>query len=607
MKGVMRSGQALTDNYREGWPVLQSFEPIVKGGTLVKANYRLLIIACIALIAGGVLIYTADPAYAADPLTVAVIDVAGNALVPTETILKVIRQTQVGDPVDPKKIEADIKSIFELGYFTSVDWKMEKVIGGIKVTFMVIENPPLKEIKIEGLTKIDPQELIDQWPIKPGEVISMNALLKGLENAIKYSQEKGFLIQPDLTKSTVSPEGVVTFYFMEMKLAGIKVNGLKKTKESVVRHKLTAAEGEIIDLKQFNEDLQELYRMGLFDDIIPTIEEGPNPDELYLVVEFKERKTMGVGFSVSYMKGPGLGGGLQFTESNLFGLAHSFNTSLTLNKESTTFELSYYLPWIGAYDVSAGFDVYSRWESNLYNEEDPDTLFDRRTNGGTITVGFPLFADINGSVKFKVEQLHDLPIEDITNTIPSLTTTNNRTLTFQLTRNKLNYGSGGLVNSGNLSMFSFERAGGSILGGDTNFYKLRGETRQFFSLAPKHVLGFRLAGGYLTGASFSSSELFLLGGSETLRGYDYRNSSGDRFALFNTEYRYQINNYFEAVMFLDLGDAWSPSSIDNQFNLNVGYGVGMRINVPMLGQFRFDFGFSPGEGPKFYFSFGEMF
>ncbi|HAH97414.1 MAG TPA: hypothetical protein DCL69_11040, partial [Firmicutes bacterium] len=46
---------------------------------------------------------------------------------------------------------------------------------------------------------------------------------------------------------------------------------------------------------------------------------------------------------------------------------------------------------------------------------------------------------------------------------------------------------------------------------------------------------------------------------------------------------------------------------DNQFDLKVGYGIGMRVNVPMLGQLRFDFGFSPGEGPKFYFSFGEMF
>jgi len=573
----------------------------------VKANYRLLIIACIALIAGGVLTYTAVPAYAADPLTVAVIDVAGNVLVPTETVLKVIRQTQVGEPVDPRKIEADIKAIFDLGYFINVDWQMDKVIGGVKVTFVVIENPPLKEIKAEGLTKVEPQELADQWTIKPGEVINMNALLKGLENVIKYCQEKGYLVQPDLTKSAITPDGVVTFYFTEMKLAGIKISGLEKTKESVVRHKLTAVEGEIIDLKEFNEDLQELYRMGLFDDIIPTIEPGPNPDDLYLAVAFKERKTMELGFSVSYMKGPGLGGGLQFTESNLFGLAHSFNTSLSLNKESTTFELSYFLPWIGPYDFSAGFDVYSRSDSKLFTEEAPDILFNRRTNGGTITFGFPLFADIDGSVKFKVEQLHDLPIEDLTNTIPSLTTTNNRTLTFQLTRNKLNYGSGGLVNGGNLSMFSLERAGGKVLGGDTNFYKMRGETRQFFSLAPKHVLGFRLAGGYLTGSSVSSSEMFLLGGSETLRGYDFRNSSGDRFALFNTEYRYQLNNYLEGVMFLDLGDAWTPTNADNQFDLKVGYGIGMRVNVPMLGQLRFDFGFSPGEGPKFYFSFGEMF
>ncbi|NLW60210.1 MAG: BamA/TamA family outer membrane protein, partial [Firmicutes bacterium] len=38
------------------------------------------------------------------------------------------------------------------------------------------------------------------------------------------------------------------------------------------------------------------------------------------------------------------------------------------------------------------------------------------------------------------------------------------------------------------------------------------------------------------------------------------------------------------------------------------YGVGFRYNIPLLGQLRFDFGWTPEGGkPKFNFFFGEMF
>lgn len=576
-------------------------------------------VIALALCLVGLLMFSlAPPARAAaGDLIVAVIDVEGNKLIPSDTILKVIGRTRVGDAVDPSKIDADLQAVNALGYFSRVDWRMEKVIGGIKVVFVVTENPPLKAIEVTGLTRIDPEKLKDLWGLKPGEVINTETLGKGFAKVMNYCQEQGVWLK--LQKSPAfTPDGVIRFDMVELRLGGIKIEGNEKTKEQVIRREISAKDGEIFDLKQFREDLQRLQRMGLFDDIqIPNekISEGPGPDEITITLVVKERKSRMIGFNFGYSHGIGLTGGLEYSDNNMFGLGQNLSTSLTLQKGASNFEMAYNVPWLGPYHTSLGLEVYSRFEKDLlWAGADPPEFtgkdFNRRTNGGTVTLGVPLFWDITGSTRLKVEQIHNMPIEgdgvDPTSTIPYLDTISNRTLQLQATRNKLLL-ENGYVYGGNLSQLSAEKAGGWLLGGDTDFLKLRGETRQFYSFAPKHVLGLRLAGGGVFGPEGGTpeTEMFTIGGSESLRGYDYKSFTGDRFVLMNAEYRYQINQTFEGVLFTDLGTAWNASS--DPFALSIGYGLGLRINVPMLGQIRFDYGFSPGQTGKFYFSFGEIF
>lgn len=572
------------------------------------------VVALVLCLAALLMLAAAPQARAADDLIVAVIDVEGNKLIPSETILKAITRTQVGDPVDPSKIDLDIQSISTLGYFSRVDWRMERVIGGVKVIFVVAENPPLKAIEVTGLTRISNEELKDLWGIKPGEVINIETINKGFAKVMEYCQQKG--VWPKLKEAPAfTADGVIRFNMVELKLGGIKIEGNEKTKEHVIRREISAKDGEIFDTKKFREDLNRLMRMGLFDDIqIPNdkMVEGPGPDEVTLTLVVKERKSRMIGFNFGYSHGIGLTGGLEYSDNNMFGLGQNLSTSLTLQKGASNFEMAYNVPWLGPHHTSLGLEVYSRYEKDLAwtDDEKPEfvgDLFQRRTNGGSVTLGVPLFWDIVGSARLKVEQIHNMPIEGEPKSIPELYSISNRTLTFGATRNKLLL-ENGYVTGGNLSQVSLENAGGWLLGGDTGFLKLHAETRQFYSFAPKHVLGMRLAGGTVAKNGYlPDTELFIVGGSESLRGYDYRAFTGEQFALMNAEYRYQINQILEGVLFTDLGSAWTASDPGNPFSLKIGYGLGLRINIPMLGQLRFDYGFSPGESGKFYFSFGETF
>jgi translocation and assembly module TamA len=88
---------------------------------------------------------------------------------------------------------------------------------------------------------------------------------------------------------------------------------------------------------------------------------------------------------------------------------------------------------------------------------------------------------------------------------------------------------------------------------------------------------------------------FFAGGDRSIRGFDYheigeRNQNGviiggEYLAAVSAEYEYYFKEDWGAAVFVDAGDAFTQD-----FNLNVGVGVGIRWRSP-LGPIRVDFGF----------------
>ena len=119
------------------------------------------------------------------------------------------------------------------------------------------------------------------------------------------------------------------------------------------------------------------------------------------------------------------------------------------------------------------------------------------------------------------------------------------------------------------------------------------------------MLATRLSGGTSVDV-LPDSEKFVIGGSDSLRGYDYGEFEGDRMLFMNAEYRFDVLEVLQGVIFCDVGQAWDKGESLNFSDFNVGYGVGVRVNVPVLGVVRLDYGFSK-DGGQPYFSFGQTF
>src|SRR5574337_909591 len=94
------------------------------------------------------------------PILVKDIAVQGNRRVQEAVILGKI-QTTVGSPFRPTQLAEDIRSIFALGFFDDVRLKVDDFEGGVKVTFVVVERPFIRDIEFTGNQHVETKTLLE--------------------------------------------------------------------------------------------------------------------------------------------------------------------------------------------------------------------------------------------------------------------------------------------------------------------------------------------------------------------------------------------------------------------------------------------------------------
>ena len=166
---------------------------------------------------------------------------------------------------------------------------------------------------------------------------------------------------------------------------------------------------------------------------------------------------------------------------------------------------------------------------------------------------------------------------------------------------------------------SSELAGGPF-GGHVNFQKQRVEGRVYLpSILTAFTTMLRARGGWIGQFGIDSNNLqpvpeyerFRLGGGSTvdpLRGYDdytvvpskfnyfyqgthVRYPGGRFFTSYTMEQQFPIVHPLHGVVFADAGNTWDQWEEIQPFKLKIGAGIGFRIEIPLLGNIGFDYGY----------------
>ncbi len=548
--------------------------------------------ALAAVMVSFLLILTLSSAVTAQEPVVQEIVFEGTNRVDESELMQYVTKTKVGEPVSEEAVEADRKTLFDSGYFWSIEpARLTSVADGVRVIFKVVENPVVSAVTIENdVLPVD--ELAAHMNTQSGKVLNINALREDLNSVLPERALQEFGIPIRVADASVSPEtGEVNIVLEEKRVSQIKVSGNEKTNDHVITRELPIKPGDVLNLEELNKGLHRVLMLGYFDEVSREIEPGDNPDDVILTVKVKERKTAVFTGGVGYSSNEGMIGYVDVADENFLGNGQRVNFRWEFGKTKTSYDVGFYEPYLDEKGTSIGANIYHN-SRELIRADGSKEVYEARTFGGDVTLGRPLTETTRGYLTTKVEKV--TTDEETFNTrsvrLSTLTNTSNHPF---------------FPTDGYKLRLSTEVAG-YLLGGDSEFVKYQADYSKYLKVGSNNqALAFRVSGGLMTGDSIPDQEKFRVGGAETVRGYDYGDFTGERKLVVNSEYRFQIKDAFHGVLFADAGNAWNSGESASLGDLNVGYGAGLRIDTP-LGVMRFDYGLGDDDG-NFYFSIGQMF
>ncbi|MCK5116356.1 MAG: BamA/TamA family outer membrane protein, partial [Candidatus Aegiribacteria sp.] len=176
---------------------------------------------------------------------------------------------------------------------------------------------------------------------------------------------------------------------------------------------------------------------------------------------------------------------------------------------------------------------------------------------------------------------------------------------------------------GSLNSLTGEFAGGA-LGGNIGYQKYLIDSSWYVPSFWRFIFFLRARIGMvasLDGREPPAYEYFELGGTGFygVRGYPshsitaregYETVGGGSMLILSAEYRCRIIDQLQLAVFADAGNTWASWSSSDFTDLNRGAGIGIRIEVPMLGVIGFDYAYGfdgPERGWEPHFQFGTMF
>ena len=542
--------------------------------------------------------------------------VEGNENISKDLIISQIT-SNLGDVFSKESIEKDVKAIYELGYFKDVRVKLESFREGYKVVFVVVENLAVKEINITGNTVVSKEEMREVMILQEGQIFSQKILKNDLTRISQLYKDRGYLLI-NIKDINFDEEGKLWINISEGYLEKILVEGNNKTKEKVITREINIQPGDLFDFEKVKKSLQKIYNLGYFEDVTMKLEPGSEEDVVVLVIKVIEKNTGKFGIGAGYNSEEGLMGFASIEEMNLFGGGQKVGAKLELGGR-TTYKVSFLEPWLANTPTSLGFDVYDT-TTNQEDKEGEEVIaeYDEIKLGGRLIFGRKISDSINLGLELKTERVnYDLisgalpedTNEGLTNSLMPTFTYDTRDNVFDPT-------------SGWYSSLSIEKAGG-FLRGDYNFTKYNltlrtylstdffkdifniGEFKKITDNLSKGVLAFRAMGG-MADTDLPSFAEYQVGGMNTIRGYDSGEFSGDKSLVFNAEYRFPLAENFQAVLFVDWGQAWDIEESIDIADLKFGRGVGVRFDTP-IGPIRLDYGINEEGIGKTYFSIGHTF
>jgi len=553
-------------------------------------------------------------------------------------------QMKAGEEYTREKMQADLKTIYETGYFTE---KMKAIPttnpdGTVSVKIVVEENIPVKDFTIEGNSVISTEDILATLTSMKGKPQNITQLNIAISKIQELYQEKGYILAR-IDSVTDDPDGTINISIKEGIIDKIMIEGNEKTKDYIVARNILTEPGMIYNENLIKEDLVRLYATQAFKDVTREIEPSEEiPDAYDITIKIQEQRTASISVGGGLDTVTGLFGSMGITENNFRGrcerlsLTGLVGTGVILNDSSVKdhmniqAELSYFKPYFYNADTSLNTRIFFR---DFGSYQVP--LAVERRYGGEVTLAHKLKFNRHATATFSLGAENIDVKEGDFNGISALYRRYNIPISerakqlegglFLSLSPALLYDtrdSATVTRHGTMASLRFDENIG-LNGFDKTNGKLTGMIKQYIPVAKKSSLSFTVKGGGAIHGDIPEVMAYRLGGPYTVRGFKMSGvGTGNAFIMGSAEFatpipfldrtRIAFLNNLRFTVWADAGKVFDGTITNQLYDrpmYAVSAGVGLKVFIPGMGPLSIDYGIpltNPGSnGSKNgYFTFG---
>jgi outer membrane protein insertion porin family len=458
--------------------------------------------------------------------------------------------------------------------------------------------------------------LREETLLRPGEPFHEGKLIAETRRIGAFYGKRGHLLaRVDHNFRVLEDHTVaVTFNVHEgprFRLSGLIITGNQKTRPKTVQKTFRLIEGDPIDNEKLSKTRRRLFRLGVFEGLslrVPGLEtgaqatgdDGEQEAERPVLIEVREKKTLGAEVGISYDSDWGLEGLLALREDNLLGRAKKATFDVIGGQERVETRIAYTDPTLVAQRVTLTAQAkYEKTVREAYTEQ--RISFESGLFGKLRKEYTPgLFLILDSAVTYDVvSNAPDAPEpSDSTNLFV-------RPQIVRDTRQDKLYPRNGSYSQARVAVSNQAWASDD----DLVLYQL--QLHDYFEPSPHWILAGRLSLDYVdpygSTDEVPSTYLLFAGGNNSVRGFpkdglgprdlDGNPKGGTTRVLGNLEVRFPIYRLVHGVGFVDVGsltDGFEEMELES-FRWSVG--AGLRLHTP-VGPIRLEYGYQLQDNPS---------
>lgn len=504
----------------------------------------------------------------------------------------------------------------------------KKPVKWMMLDIPVSEGDPYRvgTVTFEGMKLFKPELVLPIFKVQEGEIYSEKKLKKGFEKLRDAYGAQGYFQYTGFTKRTPNRDKKTVDLALEINedkqyfVGKINFVGNESTRDKVIRREVYLTEGDVFNTELLKLSIRRINQLGYFKPIEKAPELGPselaeNKIDVKLRVEEQNRNQFTFGGGVSGLEGKFLNA--SFQTSNFLGQGETFQLSAQTGKRTKNYQFAVTEPYLFDRPITAGIDLYKR--KIIYQTLATANVFgyqDDRT-GASFTTGLPLgrFSRIFLNYAYEVVNISQAALDPNDPLNFSTPTISDSFLLEDFGKRRESRLSPSLVYNTVDNPYTPRRgmkltASGQItggpLGGTLNYLRPDLEAIFYIPHTRKTTLGIRAQFGMIhpfsqtaevdpvSGRSSLPFYLrFYMGGEQQIRGYNIRAVGprepsslalvgGDKFALFNAEYYFDVVGPIRALLFFDAGQSYLKGEKITIRSAVVSTGMEVRFIMPVL-------------------------